>query len=129
MGRPAEGARSLTPLLIVRGAARAIDFYRRAFGAEELARMPAPDGSIIQAELRIGDSMVWLGDEHPGRSAPAGAPPVVLHLYVEDVDAVVARAEEAGARVVMPPADMFWGDRAAQLVDPFGLTWSVATRR
>ena len=129
-----EGYHTVTPHLTVRGAARAIDFYARAFGAEELTRMPAPDGErIMHAELRIGDSRVFLNDEFPdmgGRSPEAlGGTPASLHLYVEDVERAFARAVAAGAKVHMPLQDMFWGDRYGRLVDPFGHEWSMATRR
>lgn len=125
-----EGFTTVTPHIVVRGAAKAIEFYRAAFGAEELCRMPGPDGSIMHAELRIGNARVMLCDEFPevARSPQSiGGSPVTLHLYVADVDAAAARAVKAGATVTMPIADQFWGDRYGKLRDPFGHSWSVAT--
>lgn len=126
-----EGYRSLTPYLIVKGAARAIEFYVRAFGAVELMRMPQPDGRIGHAELRIGDSVVMLADEAPEVDARSpetiGGSPVTLMLYVEDVDATVARAVAAGARITRPVANQFYGDRNGGVRDPFGHVWFVAT--
>ena len=124
---------TITPHLVIKGAEGAIDFYKQAFGAEEVCRMPfpGPDGTnrIGHAELQIGDSMLFLADEFPenGITGPNGHSPVTIHLYVPDVDAVYNRAIEAGATATMPPADMFWGDRYSKLVDPFGHHWSVAT--
>lgn len=126
-----DGYHSVTPYLVVKGAARAIDFYVRAFGAVELLRMPEPDGRIGHAELRIGDSPVMLADEHPeaGARSPetVGGSPVTLMLYVPDVDATVARAVAAGARLTRPVADQFYGDRNGGVTDPFGHVWFVAT--
>ncbi len=127
------GYHSLTPSLTVRNAAEAIEFYKRAFGAQELARMTAPDGkSIWHAELQIGDSRLMLNDEFPdmdGSKAPptVGGTPVNLHLYVPDADAVFNAAVAAGATVTMPLADMFWGDRYGRLLDPYGHDWAIAT--
>lgn len=126
-----EGFHSITPYLTVTNAAKAIDFYRKAFGAEEVFRLTAPDGErLLHAQIRIADSAVMLCDSFPefGGSAPArdGAG-VGVHLYVEDVDAVMAAAEKEGARMLNAPADAFWGDRYGRLLDPFGVTWSVAT--
>ena len=126
-----EGMHSLTPHLVCAGAADAIAFYRSAFGAVELMRLPGPDGKLMHAMLRIGDSMLMLVDEAPewqmlGPKALKGSP-VTIHLYVPDVDATVARAVAAGAKVRMPVAEMFWGDRYGTLEDPFGHHWSVAT--
>lgn len=126
------GYHTITPYLVVAGAADAIAFYRRAFGAEELYRHAVPGGDqIMNAALRIGDSLFMLNDEMPdfGCLGPrSGQPsPVTIHLYVEDVDAFFARAVEAGAEVVLPVSDAFWGDRYGQLRDPFGHAWSVAT--
>ncbi|OBS08343.1 VOC family protein [Acidihalobacter prosperus] len=123
--------RTVTPHLICDGASEAIAFYVQAFGAREMARLPDPQGRLLHAYLRIGDSAIFLVDEYPaygsfGPRALKGSP-VTIHLYVEDVDAVVAKAVAAGARIVMPLADMFWGDRYALLEDPFGHRWSVAT--
>jgi uncharacterized glyoxalase superfamily protein PhnB len=122
---------SVTPHLICAGAADAIEFYKKAFGAVETARLPAPQGKLAHAVIRIGDSAVMLMDEFPEMSAQGPkslkGSPVTIHLYVEDVDAFVARAVKAGAKVTMPVADMFWGDRYGALEDPFGHRWSVAT--
>jgi len=128
------GMHTITPHLVVRDANRAIDFYKKAFGAEELLRMPGPDGkTIMHAELKIGDSVIFLNDEFPemGARAPEslGGSPVTLSLYVEDVDAAFNRAVKAGAKVTMPVADMFWGDRYGKLVDPFGHLWDMATHK
>lgn len=122
---------AITPHLVCAGAAQAIDFYVRAFGAVDQGRLAGPDGKLMHAMIRIGDSPLMLVDEMPewgtlGPLALKGSP-VTIHLYVEDVDATVARAIAAGARVTMPVADMFWGDRYGQLEDPFGHHWSVAT--
>ncbi len=127
-----DGTHTITPHLIVKGAAEAIEFYKRAFGAEELCRMPfpGPDGQVKlgHAALRIGDSRLMLADEFPecGGFGPVGNSPVTIHLYVTDADAAFERAVEAGATVRMPLADMFWGDRYGQVVDPFGHSWSIA---
>ena len=126
-----DGMHSLTPHLVCRDAAAAIDFYGRAFGAIELFRLPGPDGRLIHACVRIGDSQLFLVDEMPehgalGPQALKGTP-VTLHLQVEDADAAFARAMRAGAMVTMPLADMFWGDRYGRVVDPFGHHWSIAT--
>lgn len=126
-----DGYPTVTPYLIVRGAAAAIDFYRTAFGAAERMRMDAPGGTVGHAELLIGGSLVMLADEMPemGWSSPAaiGGTPVSLHLYVDDVDAVVERALAAGAALSRPIADQFYGDRLGMVVDPFGHVWSIST--
>lgn len=126
-----EGFHTLTPHLVVRGAAEAIDFYKKAFGAEETFRMPGPGGRLMHAELRIGNSALMLADEAPewGSNGPAtiGGSPVTLSMYVEDCDKVYDQAVAAGATVKMPVADMFWGDRYGQLVDPFGHIWAICT--
>jgi PhnB protein len=126
-----KGFRTVTPYLVVRGAGSAIDFYKKAFGAKELLRMPGPDGRIAHAEIQIGDSRVMLGDEFPeqGASAPptVGGSPVHVFLYLKDVDRVFAQATAAGATVEMPPTDMFWGDRYCKVSDPFGHKWNMAT--
>lgn len=126
-----EGMHAVTPHLVCAGAAEAIEFYKMAFNAQELVRLPGPDGKIVHAMIRIGDSMIMLADEFPemGSFGPKSlkGSPVTIHLYVENVDAFVSRAVEAGAKVTMPIADMFWGDRYGQLEDPFGHLWSVAT--
>jgi PhnB protein len=126
-----DGMHSVTPHLICAGAADAIDFYKQAFNAVELTRLPGSNGKLLHGSIRIGDSTVMLSDEFPemgglGPKSLKGSP-VTIHLYVEDVDAFAARAVAAGARVTMPVADMFWGDRYGQLEDPFGHRWSVAT--
>ena len=124
---------SLTPGLAIRGAAAAIAFYVKAFGAKELSRMPGPDGKLMHAELKIGDRILMLGDESPEMGSPSpqtlGGSAVALMHYVKDVDAVFARAVAAGAKPLFPPADMFWGDRYGQVVDPFGHRWSIATHK
>jgi PhnB protein len=129
-----DGCHTVTPYLVVDGAARAIEFYKQAFGAEEVSRSPGPDGkSIMHAALQIGDSRIYLCDEFPGagcRSPKAvGATTVSLHLYLADVDAAFQRAVTAGAQPCMPPADMFWGDRYAKVSDPFGHEWGLATHK
>jgi PhnB protein len=125
------GYHSVTPYLIVKGAAQAIEFYRTAFDAAELMRLPGPDGKLGHAEIQIGDSHVMLADEHPEMNALApqtpGAAGVSILLYVEHVDEVVARAVAAGAKVQRPLQDQFYGDRTATLEDPFGHVWTVAT--
>ena len=126
-----DGMHSLTPHLVCAGAADAIGFYKKAFGAVELARLPGPNGKLMHAMVRIGDSTLMLVDEAPewGALGPKmlKGSPVTIHLYVTDVDATVAQAVAAGAAVTMPVTDMFWGDRYGQLEDPFGHRWSVAT--
>ena len=126
-----EGMHSVTPHLICAGAADAIEFYKKAFGAVEEARLPGPDGKIMHAMIRIGDSAVMLVDEMPewGALGPKSlkGSPVTVHLYVENADATVERAVKAGAKVTMPLADQFWGDRYGKLEDPFGHHWSIGT--
>lgn len=126
-----EGMHTVTPHLICARASEAIEFYKRAFGAEELSRLASDDGRIMHAALRIGDSVVMLTEEFPewnslGPLALKGTA-VTIHLYVEDVDGFCDRAVKAGASVKMPVNDMFWGDRYGALEDPFGHRWSVAT--
>lgn len=122
----------VVPYLCVDGANAAIDFYRNVFGATERMRMPEPDGRIGHAELEIGTAMIMLSDEYPDRGARApktvGGTPVTMSVYVEDVDAVFSRAIGAGATVVRPVTDQFYGDRAGQFEDPFGHRWNVASR-
>lgn len=122
---------SVTPHLVCKGAADAIAFYVKAFNAVELAKLPGPDGRLMHGMVRIGDSLVMLVDEFPeyGSSSPLTlkGSPVTLHLYVNDVDATVAQAVAAGAKVTKPVEDMFWGDRYGVIEDPFGHVWSVAT--
>jgi PhnB protein len=134
MAKLPEGQRSVTPHLVVRGAARAIDFYKEALGAEELMRMPSPDGKIMHAELKLGDSNIFLVDEFDdspeegiGSPQKVGATTFTVHLFVDDVDAAISRAAAAGAKVTLPPTDMFWGDRYGRIRDPFGHSWSIAT--
>lgn len=126
-----EGYHSVTPYLCVKGATEALDFYGRAFGARTLMRMPGPDGRVGHAEIQIGSSRLMLADEFPemgflGPEARGGSP-VHLHLYVEDVDALVDGALAAGAKLVRPIDDQFYGDRSGTVQDPFGHVWHVAT--
>ncbi len=126
-----EGFHTVTPHLVVSDAAAAIEFYQKAFGAEEVNRMPGPEGKIMHAAIRIGDSPLMLNDEFPnmGTVGPKaiGGSAVTIHLYVKDADAVWDSATNAGAKVVVPMADMFWGDRYGVIEDPFGHRWSIAT--
>ena len=127
-----EGFHTITPHLTVRDAAAAIEFYKHAFGAEEICNMPGPGGKIMYAELRIGDSPLMINDEFPemGSHGPkAGEGSVTVHLYVNDCDALFDRAVKAGATVKLPPQDMFWGDRYGKLEDPSGHQWSIATHK
>jgi PhnB protein len=129
-----EGYHTLTPHLVVKGASEAIEFYKKAFGAEEILRMPGPDGkSIMHAELKIGDSRLFLAEEFPkmGGLGPQGlgGTPVTIHVYVEDADTIFNQAVAAGAQVRMPLENAFWGDRYGQVVDPFGHKWSLATHK
>ena len=126
-----EGYTSITPYLTVDDGKRAIEFYTRAFGATERGVMAAPDGRIAHAELQIGDAVVVLSDKFPQFACDApkelGGTTVAIFLYVEDVDAVVRAAADAGGSVTMEPADQFWGDRLGQVTDPFGHVWQIAT--
>ncbi|HET9492570.1 MAG TPA: VOC family protein [Methylomirabilota bacterium] len=128
-----DGYHAVTPYLSVAGAAGAIDFYRKAFGAKEVMRMPGPNGTIGHAEIEIGGSRIMLADEYPDmnfRSPKSfGGSAVHIHLYVEDVDAVVKQAVSVGAKVLRPVADQFYGDRMGSLEDPFGHVWHVATHQ
>ncbi len=128
-----EGYHSVTPYLIIDGAAKAIEFYKKAFGASELFRFPAPGGRIGHAEIRIGDSPIMLADQHPeiGYKGPQalGGSPVSIMLYVDDVDTVFNRAVASGARVRDAVQDKFYGDRSGTLIDPFGHTWHIATHK
>jgi PhnB protein len=128
-----EGYHSVTPYLCCRDAGAAIDFYKKAFGATELMRMGAPGEKIGHADLQIGDSHLMIADEFPemGFLSPqtVGGSPVMIHHYVEDADATTARAVAAGAKVVKPVEDQFYGDRGGQLDDPFGHKWYVSTRK
>lgn len=125
------GYHSITPYLMVRDAARAIAFYRDAFGAHEVMRFDTPNGKVAHAEVKIGDSHVMLADESPEFAGPQtlGGAGVSLMLYVDDVDATFARAVASGATVRRPVADQFYGDRLGTLADPFGHVWSIATHR
>ncbi len=126
-----EGMHTVTPHLVCQGAADAIEFYKKAFGAEELRRLPGPEGKLLHAMMRIGDSAVMLVDEFPqwGSFGPKSlkGSPVTIHLCVENVDGAFERAVAAGANSIMAPEDMFWGDRYCVLEDPFGHHWSIAT--
>ncbi len=126
-----DGFRTATPYLIIRDAAKAIEFYKKAFGAKELARMPLPDGKIGHAEIQIGDSRVMLSDENLdwGTKSPQtlNGSPVGIFLYVPDVDALFKQAIVSGATEVMPVTDQFWGDRYGKVRDPFGHQWNIAT--
>ena len=128
-----DGFRTVTPYLTVKGAAQAIEFYKRAFGAQEVQRMNGPDGkTVMHAEIKIGDSIVMLADEFPqGSRSPQtlGGTTAGIFLYVPDVDSAFKKAVDAGAKATMPPADMFWGDRFGKLADPFGHEWSMATHK
>ena len=125
---------TVTPALVVRDAATAIEFYKNAFGAQEQVRMRGPDGAkVMHAELKIGDSIIFLCDEFPDMACRSpvslGGMTAMFHLYVPDVDAAFQRAINAGAQVKMPVADMFWGDRYGKVLDPFGHEWGLATRQ
>jgi PhnB protein len=126
-----DGYRTATPYLIIKGAAEAIEFYKRVFGATELLRMADPQGRVGHAEIKIGDSVIMLADEHPamGYRGPRslGGSSVSILLYLEDVDGVFERAVKAGATAQRPVADQFYGDRSGTLEDPFGHVWTVAT--
>ena len=128
-----EGYHSVTPYLIIKGAAEAIEFYKKALGATERMRMPQPDGRIGHAELQIGDSAVMLADECPEMNARSpksiGGSPVTIHLYVEDVDKVASKAVAAGAKEIAPVKDQFYGDRAGKFEDPFGHLWYISTHK
>jgi PhnB protein len=128
-----EGYHTATPYLTVNNGARAIEFYKRAFGAQEKFRMDAPGGKIGHSELKIGDSVIMLSDEMPGGTCRApqslNGTTVNVFLYVNDVDSVFNQAISAGAKVDTPVQDMFWGDRYGKLTDPFGHSWSVATHK
>ena len=125
------GFASVTPSIVVEGASEAIEFYKQAFGAVELDRVPSPDGKIMHATIRIGSSNIMLNDEFEDWQVfgphKFGGTAVTIHLYVEDADATFAQAVAAGATVTMPVSDAFWGDRYGQVKDPFGHNWSIAT--
>jgi uncharacterized glyoxalase superfamily protein PhnB len=128
-----KGYHVVTPSIVVRGADKAIEFYKKAFGAKELNRMPGPDGKLLHAEIRIGDSIVMLSDEFPqmGAASPetVGGISASLMIYTKDADALFNQALAAGAKVSMPLADMFWGDRYGRVKDPFGHDWQIATHK
>jgi uncharacterized glyoxalase superfamily protein PhnB len=128
-----DGYHTVTPALTVKNGAEAIEFYKRALGAKELMRIPGPDGRLMHAEIEVDGSKVMLADESPemGCRAPSsvGAVSSSLYVYVQDVDKAFRRAVEAGAKALMPPADMFWGDRFGQVEDPSGHRWGLATHK
>ncbi len=129
-----HGMPTVTPSLVLHDCAKAIEFYKRALAAQEVSRVLSPDGKIVwHAELRIGDSIVFMNDEMPGMGRPAptaDAPaPVTMWLHVSDCDAAFRRAVDAGARPTMQPSDMFWGDRVGSVTDPYGYVWSFATHQ
>ena len=128
-----DGYHTATPYLIVNGAAQALEFYKKAFGATEMMRFPGPGGKVMHAEIKIGDSPIMLADEAPemGARSPKtiGGTPVSLLLYVEDVDAWASKAVAAGAKVQRPVQDQFYGDRTGTFEDPFGHVWSIATHK
>jgi PhnB protein len=128
-----EGYHTVTPYLALKEAAKAIEFYKKAFGAKELMRFPGPGGKVMHAELKLGDSCIMLADEFPemGHRSPQslGGTPVGILLYVENVDALFNQAVAAGAKVERPVADQFYGDRSGNLVDPYGHKWTIATHK
>jgi PhnB protein len=128
-----DGYHTVTPYLIVKGAAQALEFYKRGLGATEVMRMPGPDGNVMHAEIKIGDSMIMLADEFPemGAKSPQtiGGSPVGICLYVNDVDALFKQAIAAGAKEERPVKDQFYGDRSGTLRDPFGHQWTIATHK
>jgi PhnB protein len=128
-----EGFHSVTPALVVKDAAKAIDFYKKALGAQELMRMPGPDGKIMHAELKIGNSVIFLSDENPQMNVKSpqslGGSTCTLNVYVPNVDDVFKQAIAAGGKESMPVADQFWGDRYGTLTDPFGYSWGIATHK
>ncbi|MGI0010600.1 MAG: VOC family protein [Nitrosopumilaceae archaeon] len=127
-----DGFHSVTPTLTIRGAANAIEFYKKAFDAQEISRFPSPDGKIAHAQIKIGDSIVMLNDEFPQMNClspqSVGGPSTAIYLYVKDADAVFNKAVSCGAKIRMPIIDAFWGDRAGMLEDPFGHLWMIASR-
>lgn len=126
-----KGFHTVTAAMTIKNAAEAIEFYTRAFGAEEILRLTGPGGSVVHSEIKIGDSIIMIGEEWPGHhiQSPASVKGTTcaIHVYVQDVDAAHKRAVEAGAKENMPPADMFWGDRFSSVTDPYGHAWSLAT--
>ena len=126
-----EGYHSISPSLTCKNAARAIEFYKSVFGATEVMRMPGPEGKIMHAELKIGDSIIFINDEFPEKAeapTPGVTPSLFMFLYTEDVDSVYNRAVSMGSMVVMPLENMFWGDRYGKVTDPFGHQWGIAQR-
>jgi len=128
-----DGYHTATPYLIIKNATKAIEFYKQAFGAKETMRFPGPDGKIGHAEIRVGDSAIMMADEFPEKGVRSpesfGGSPVMILLYVEDVDAVTARAIAAGAKSVRPVQDQFYGDRSGTIADPFGHVWTISTHK
>lgn len=128
-----DGYHTATPYLIVKGASDALDFYKKALGATEIMRMPGPDGRIAHAEIKIGNSILMLADEAPAMNARSpktlGGSPISIMLYVEDADARFNQAVAAGAKVIRPLTDQFYGDRSGMVEDPFGYTWSISTHK
>jgi PhnB protein len=128
-----KGYNTVTPYLVIKGAAKAIDYYKKVLGATVLVRMDGPDGRVGHAELQIGDSRIMLADENPqmgNRSAESiGASPVSLYVYLPDCDTVVAKAVEEGAKILKPVQDQFYGDRSGFIQDPFGHLWGIATHK
>jgi len=128
-----KGFRTATPSLIIDGAAKAIEFYKKVFNAKEIVRMDLPDGRVGHAEIKIGNSIIMLGDEWPDMSVRSpksiGGSGSAIFLYVRNCDRIFKRAVKAGATVIMEPADQFWGDRMAKITDPFGHVWGIATHK
>jgi PhnB protein len=126
-----EGFHTVTPQLTIDNAAQAIDWYKKALGAEELSRAPGPDGKLMHAEIKIGDSKIMLNDAVMGNKGPKmlGGSPASLWLYVDDCDALFNRAVGAGAQIHMPIGDQFWGDRCGNVIDPHGYSWTIATHK
>lgn len=128
-----QGYHSITPYLVIKGAAQAIEYYKKVFGATEVVRMNAPDGKVGHAELQIGDSRIMLADENPKLGAgytsatTIGSSPVSLYVYLPNVDQVIDRAKTEGAKVLRPAEDQFYGDRSGFIQDPFGHLWGIAT--
>ena len=128
-----DGFHTATPSIVVNSSNDAIEFYKKAFGANEIYRFPAPDGKIMHAMIQIGDSYIMMNDEFPGMGARApgtiGGTPVTIHLFVEDADKIFNQAVAAGATITMPIMDAFWGDRFGTVTDPYGHSWAIATHQ